>query len=1052
MFRSSTTGFTPLTCAILTLAGGTLGPQAVSRAGAGQPRQQPPGVHSTVCTSDGQIRDDFLAQYLSDEIVASGGQVLDVKIFANCCYGGGLENDLALLFGPTGPCAGVPWVFASAADWDEQAWAFRASWCADPIANLGSKFTSAIAGPHSGHWDSTPGAMLDGVTNNVVADCVTARQHDEAGPFHEQAETVVISYGNSGENTVWNAAGASHEIILFGGRIDQPAYINDMDNMTNALQSLYGTAPHNIQRVENGTIQNLLDAITAACANLDANTQLLLHFTDHGGYSFDVVEHLQQTQGEDPPYSVPEFQQTVIWLPPPPWPKWPWPPPPPPPPPPLPPPDDDDEDPYLKLWLLYGVDTGYWIVALNDVPLSLPPGEVSGEVRLPVPWEILLEGENTLTISAVGEPGEPFVYDSLELFSGRVAMQRDLPPVGAVCAAMEYGFIDPWLPGSAIPFHVPPQVSRPDWGHDGVLTHYYSDPRWPDQLGFWGVSGPEQTAVLTGHLSNSYSPAEEQQIVISADIQANDFAEDAWSVVVRPPDGDGLRPAASHQPQLVDVAPNPDGSLHCTWEQGLTPVSETADVVVTLKTGASGDSYIFVDNLALELTGQPKDRSLEDPGAPPEHQNQSRAQYYYFDRPEWPPEALYEVLPTWHVATMWGNVGTYPAEWMPEVTDHRGVLGLPGGFPADAELSLHLEGQADAIERERVSYQFDYYNDGGILWWEPMVPPESVIENVQEVVEPLEDGWQRVHLNFDVVPPAAWHDLHWLLSTSEFSGPAVIDNFTLSSSTWWADYWHDAFDFHEAGFGLHGQYGWKGWDNDPLTDGLVTDAQARSPFNALTVSAETDLVQEFDLPADRYVFTAWQYVPGDFQSGGEPPLTGTYFVMMNTYSDGGPHEESDWSVQMNFDSNDGMLKVYYGNGLNTVDVPYVPDEWIELRVAIDLDADWTEVYYDNQFVVGYPWTGGVLGGGGGALDIAALDLYGNGSTEVYYDDMHLRPVVTGDLNWDDEVGLDDLLLFSACLAGPEVACDPECTSADLDRDGDADVVDFAVFQRAFTGP
>jgi hypothetical protein len=94
----------------------------------------------------------------------------------------------------------------------------------------------------------------------------------------------------------------------------------------------------------------------------------------------------------------------------------------------------------------------------------------------------------------------------------------------------------------------------------------------------------------------------------------------------------------------------------------------------------------------------------------------------------------------------------------------------------------------------------------------------------------------------------------------------------------------------------------------------------------------------------------------------------------------------------------------------------------------------------------------VFGGGGGALQIDAMGLYANGSTEVYYDDLHLRPVVTGDLNWDDVVGTDDMLLFSACLTGPEVACDPECTCADLDRDNDADLFDFAVFQRAFTGP
>ncbi len=1041
MFRFSTTGQRELSGVLVAFVGSLLLAPVPTRANDNPPRGgQPAGVHSTVVTSDGQIRDDFLAAHLASEIVANGGQVKDVKIIANCCYGGGLMDDLSAIFGAYGAVPGVPWIMASAADWYEYAWAFRAEWCADPAANLGSKLTSALAGPHSGHWDSTPGAMLDSSTDNVLSDLTTARQHDEAGPFHEQSESVVITYGNGGENLVWNASGTSHEVILFGGRMNQPAYYNDMDNMTSALQGLYGAASYNIQALPDGTLQDLLDAISAACANLDANTQLLIHFTDHGGFTCDVVEHYQ-AQGQDPPYTVPDILPTVIWLPPPPWPKWPGNPPPPPPP-------DEDEDPLLKLWLLYPIHGEFWIVQMNDDELPLEPGEHVGELELPVAWESLREGENTLTISVVGDPGELFVFDQMELWSGPVEHRADLPPEGAVYAVMEYDFTAPWLPGSSRPFYMPPQDEWPVWEQSGELEYYYSDPQWPDQAGFWGVCGAEQTATLTGHMTNTYNPAEKQQITVSADIMAYDLAEDAWSVVVRP-DSDGVKPPAAHRPVVVETLPNADGSVHCTWELGLTPVPESADVVITMQTGTSVDSFIFIDNLAIELTGEPKDESLESVTAPPEYQDQSRAQYYYFERDDWPPEALYEVLPTWHAGTTWDRFGSYPPEWLPEVADHAGVLGLPGGSVADGELVMHLEGQADAIDRERIACQFDYFNEGGIVLWDAAVPPECVIENLQETIVPLEDGWQRVRLSYDVVPPALWHDMHWVMSTDDLSSQVAIDNFVTSSSTWWADYWHDAFDFYEAGAGLHGQYGWKGWDNDPLADAVVTDEQAHSPFNAMVVAGSTDLVHEVDQAADRWAFTAWQYVPGDFQSGGEPPFEGSYLVMMNTYADGGPHEESHWSLQMNFDSNDGMLKVYYGNGLNTVDVPYVPDEWIEISVVVDLTRDWAEVYYDGQFVVDYAWTGGVLGGGGGALDVAAVDVCANESTAVYYDDMYLRPMVAGDMNWDEVVEFEDVLLFCECLAGPEVTYDPGCMCADLDWDVDVDVADLAVFQQVF---
>jgi hypothetical protein len=172
--------------------------------------------------------------------------------------------------------------------------------------------------------------------------------------------------------------------------------------------------------------------------------------------------------------------------------------------------------------------------------------------------------------------------------------------------------------------------------------------------------------------------------------------------------------------------------------------------------------------------------------------------------------------------------------------------------------------------------------------------------------------------------------------------------------------------------------------------------------------------------------------------------------MMNAYTDGGPHEESDWSVQMNFDSNDGMLKVYYGNGMNTVDVPYEPQRWAEVQVLIDLERDWTQVYYDDELITEYSWTGGALGGGGGALNVAALDLYANDSTSIFYDDLTLAPLPRrGDLNCDDAVDFDDIDPFVTALSGPDAyhAAFPDCDwmTADCNADGAVDFDDIDAF-------
>lgn len=204
--------------------------------------------------------------------------------------------------------------------------------------------------------------------------------------------------------------------------------------------------------------------------------------------------------------------------------------------------------------------------------------------------------------------------------------------------------------------------------------------------------------------------------------------------------------------------------------------------------------------------------------------------------------------------------------------------------------------------------------------------------------------------------------------------------------------WVDRLDSYVVGSGLHGRGGWAGWDGDPTFDAFVSDIQAHTIPNSMEVAGDTDLVREYEGYASaKWVFAAAQYIPSDFESGGDDQFAGSYLVMLNRYDDSGVHDAPDWSVQMQFDSNDGMLKVYYGDGLNTVDVPYVPDRWVPIEVVIDLDTDWTQVYYDGALVTEYSWTGGVLGEGGGAFDIAAVDFYANGSSPIYYDTLKLAP-------------------------------------------------------------
>jgi hypothetical protein len=80
----------------------------------------------------------------------------------------------------------------------------------------------------------------------------------------------------------------------------------------------------------------------------------------------------------------------------------------------------------------------------------------------------------------------------------------------------------------------------------------------------------------------------------------------------------------------------------------------------------------------------------------------------------------------------------------------------------------------------------------------------------------------------------------------------------------------------------------------------------------------------------------------------------------------------------------------------------VRDRWVRIRAIIDLDDDWTRIYYDDALVTEYPWTGGVFGLGGGALDVAAVDLYAQGSTPIYYDDLRVHEVCGITLTSDED--------------------------------------------------
>lgn len=131
--------------------------------------------------------------------------------------------------------------------------------------------------------------------------------------------------------------------------------------------------------------------------------------------------------------------------------------------------------------------------------------------------------------------------------------------------------------------------------------------------------------------------------------------------------------------------------------------------------------------------------------------------------------------------------------------------------------------------------------------------------------------------------------------------------------------WSDNFDSYANGTNLHGVGGWKGWDNDPLYTAYVTNAEAKSTPHSVEIVNLSDLVQEYvGYEAGVWEFSAWQFIPLDYWASAD-----TYFIILNTYYDGGGQTGNRWSVQMGFRGLDDVIHIDAGS---SVPVEIGPDD------------------------------------------------------------------------------------------------------------------------------
>jgi hypothetical protein len=162
--------------------------------------------------------------------------------------------------------------------------------------------------------------------------------------------------------------------------------------------------------------------------------------------------------------------------------------------------------------------------------------------------------------------------------------------------------------------------------------------------------------------------------------------------------------------------------------------------------------------------------------------------------------------------------------------------------------------------------------------------------------------------------------------------------------------WSDNFDTYINGQLLDGtpdDGGWECWAGNPAAYGTVTDDNYRSAPYSVEIKDASDLIYRYGDTTGSWVYTAYLFIP-EGQSGGNNG--GTYFIMQDVYTNGGT--DTHWAVQLQFDNINNWVESEFDGAT----VPFDYDEWIEIRVEVDFDTDWLEIYIDDQFLLERPWT------------------------------------------------------------------------------------------------
>ncbi|MGD8450919.1 MAG: hypothetical protein PVJ57_03800 [Phycisphaerae bacterium] len=199
----------------------------------------------------------------------------------------------------------------------------------------------------------------------------------------------------------------------------------------------------------------------------------------------------------------------------------------------------------------------------------------------------------------------------------------------------------------------------------------------------------------------------------------------------------------------------------------------------------------------------------------------------------------------------------------------------------------------------------------------------------------------------------------------------------VSAPTMAAQEWLDDMEAYRVGSYLGGQGGWEGWDGvSYMGAASVVSLRAHSPVASFVTWESINVVHPFSgYTEGQWTFSAWQYAESD-------RIGDSWVNLLNTY-DVGNH---NWSTRLRFDPDLDVIE----SQSDGAQLPLILDEWVQLRVEIDLDANMQSVYYGDDLLTTKSWTEGETGGG--ALNIGGISFEACPyASMIWYDDISLTP-------------------------------------------------------------